>query len=625
MASIKDDQWQDSFPEPREYPRDYPITVHTFTSGVPSVEHYSMNKFLDGKVKLPDADFTFRWFHVPANNMEWVEKCVAKCAPQLSRLDERAWKLKLRPALPGIIPPRHSRQMEPSCIANEDLALNVNTPATAAEPDTSTSLPGPSSQGKLPKDEGLQQPLLTLYLPYMNWDSFGDYCSLRHTYRHRRPVKRQDSPRKKIEGHLARFLNSNLPVHPRRTLDQFYYSSLPNTEGRDKDQTISKWTGTNVEEEGRSEAVEDSLLIMVDQLWCWVLDDKTVLSFFPAHDAQYHGSGFTDLYHSIQKDCSSCKTVWHLYSILVKEATTYLFRQENKKFMDFVEMYRWVTGKKAAHQTSYFQEFQHPESGGPLSPAALDDQRELKLVLEVADIIDELKMIRYLIDKQREVLKALIVALLKLNPSSDNQHKQPLSQTMVYNNYFYEGSIMNIVVENQNHESVIGAAESSKILAQGIAVPARDSIVFIEEALAFLLTEIDDIRNHAEYTHKMLLDLLDLKQKTASLAEARSTTQQGRAIMLFTIITIIFLPLSFFTSYFGQNVSEITGSNQNPTTWDLWRIGTPITVVIIVSALFIAFCIMYPDSRLLFWRSDRRRHQIRDPLPLSNDIVEAIV
>lgn len=38
-----------------------------------------------------------------------------------------------------------------------------------------------------------------------------------------------------------------------------------------------------------------------------------------------------------------------------------------------------------------------------------------------------------------------------------------------------------------------------------------------------------------------LLDLLDLKSKTASLAEARSTTKQGQAVMLFTIVTIIFV------------------------------------------------------------------------------------
>jgi hypothetical protein len=45
----------------------------------------------------------------------------------------------------------------------------------------------------------------------------------------------------------------------------------------------------------------------------------------------------------------------------------------------------------------------------------------------------------------------------------------------------------------------------------------------------------------AVLTATKLLDLLDLKSKTASLAEARSTTKQGQAVMLFTIVTIIFV------------------------------------------------------------------------------------
>jgi hypothetical protein len=88
-------------------------------------------------------------------------------------------------------------------------------------------------------------------LPYMNWDSYGDYCSLRKTYGSRVPVKRHsNSPRNRMERDLATFLDVDLPIHPRRTLDQFYYSSLSNTERRDKDQTISKWTGPEVVEEG---------------------------------------------------------------------------------------------------------------------------------------------------------------------------------------------------------------------------------------------------------------------------------------------------------------------------------------------------------------------------------------
>jgi len=97
------------------------------------------------------------------------------------------------------------------------------------------------------------------------------------------------------------------------------------------------------------------------------------------------------------------------------------------------------------------------------------------------------------------------------------------------------------------------------------------------------------------------MDLLDLKTNAASLVEAHSSakeaqaaTAQGRAVMLFTIITVIFvsiysrslpniicdnavqLPLSFFTSYFGQNVREITGDDKNHSTWDLWRVASTL-------------------------------------------------
>jgi Mg2+ and Co2+ transporter CorA len=59
-----------------------------------------------------------------------------------------------------------------------------------------------------------------------------------------------------------------------------------------------------------------------------------------------------------------------------------------------------------------------------------------------------------------------------------------------------------------------------------------------------------------------------LKQQQASVVEAREavkqgeeTLKQGRSIMLFTVITIVFLPLSFFTGIFGMNTTELIGSS----------------------------------------------------------------
>ncbi|KAJ6006294.1 hypothetical protein N7451_004238 [Penicillium sp. IBT 35674x] len=117
----------------------------------------------------------------------------------------------------------------------------------------------------------------------------------------------------------------------------------------------------------------------------------------------------------------------------------------------------------------------------------------------------------------------------------------------------------------------------------------EDLMLQSNKQLRLLVGQLGSMQKDAEDAYRQVLNLLDLKQKASSLAEARSTTRQGKAIMLFTIVTIIFLPLSFFTSYFGQNVSEITGDSSNPSSWDLWRVGMPISLVIIFGALGIAF------------------------------------
>jgi hypothetical protein len=57
-------------------------------------------------------------------------------------------------------------------------------------------------------------------------------------------------------------------------LDQFYYPALDDTTAWDADQTVSKWSGRDLGTDGRNTAAPDSLLIMVDQLWCWVLDER---------------------------------------------------------------------------------------------------------------------------------------------------------------------------------------------------------------------------------------------------------------------------------------------------------------------------------------------------------------
>jgi hypothetical protein len=47
-------------------------------------------------------------------------------------------------------------------------------------------------------------------------------------------------------------------LHIRRTLDQYFYTTLDNTNARDRDQVLRRHTGSEI--------------IMVDQLWLWIVE-----------------------------------------------------------------------------------------------------------------------------------------------------------------------------------------------------------------------------------------------------------------------------------------------------------------------------------------------------------------
>lgn len=67
---------------------------------------------------------------------------------------------------------------------------------------------------------------------------------------------------------LRDHLHKDPPLHARRTLDQSYYWKLQNTDGRDEDQVVYRETkrGKNI--------LRTSRVIMVDQLWLYILDDS---------------------------------------------------------------------------------------------------------------------------------------------------------------------------------------------------------------------------------------------------------------------------------------------------------------------------------------------------------------
>jgi hypothetical protein len=72
---------------------------------------------------------------------------------------------------------------------------------------------------------------------------------------------------------ISRYLLSNPPLRIRRTLDQYMYYSIdyPSTAHRYKDQVVYRATQTGLEDE-RAGCSQGAQVLMVDQLWMWILD-----------------------------------------------------------------------------------------------------------------------------------------------------------------------------------------------------------------------------------------------------------------------------------------------------------------------------------------------------------------
>ena len=60
--------------------------------------------------------------------------------------------------------------------------------------------------------------------------------------------------------------------------------------------------------------------------------------------------------------------------------------------------------------------------------------------------------------------------------------------------------------------------------------------------------------------------------------------RQESAIMVFTIVTIVFLPLSFVATIFGMNTKDVRDMPYHQ--WVYWVTGVPLTVVVVLGSLW---------------------------------------
>ena len=130
----------------------------------------------------------------------------------------------------------------------------------------------------------------------------------------------------------------------------------------------------------------------------------------------------------------------------------------------------------------------------------------------------------------------------------------------------------------QNYLEVIDDSTYEKLS------PSRRAMHPYEEALG---------RACLDHLALVRLDYVDLMRRCAPLSDRTkqileiNEEDHGKAIMVFTVVTVIFLPLSFVTSYFGMNASDIRDMDETQAVF--WSVAIPLTCVTVGSCLLIGY------------------------------------
>ncbi|KAH6955850.1 hypothetical protein BKA56DRAFT_231914 [Ilyonectria sp. MPI-CAGE-AT-0026] len=380
-----------------------------------------------------------------------------------------------------------------------------------------------------------------------------------------------------IQGYLKSGAGGEVPpLQIRRTLDHYFYSHLDNTSKRDSDQVVQRYTSKIMDMEPK--------MFMVDQLWLWILDNDTVISCCPMRwdswetDPQAKpksntrpgdpsgnrpmtGEDFAvrendplNIYQAIAEYMSkirrdSIQNVEDLCRIITSSCLNAFDPHrvpEEFHFFDFMER---SIGDVIEQTTERFEEFQvmldtAAATNDLLSAVSIRIEAETNLLVEIEDIRDELGILRLVIEDQKFVIDDLEKIL---SPDSDEA--------------FHPAHVRkdHILKDNRVLESHFARIKRMEGLTAR-AIQSLRSLLKLKQQHASL-SEAHSARRLAEYNtdqarlatsyNKLVADQLTMAGK-----QAEQTAKQANVLLLFTVVTAVFLPLSFMTSFFTIEIAS---------------------------------------------------------------------
>ncbi|KAK7403322.1 hypothetical protein QQX98_010911 [Neonectria punicea] len=288
--------------------------------------------------------------------------------------------------------------------------------------------------------------------------------------------------------------------------------------------------------------------LMVRQLWLWKLDDNTIITAIPARKNETMAD---DLFETIrQGNLDTLRTPSDLIKRIVFEAVTLVNEFKWAGLGEHVlDIFEGQIGYETDEEARFFKNFTtndwSPEVSNIIRQAAESTWR-------VKDIRDELRLLRQLFETQLKVVKDVAEILW---PS-----RLPGQPT----------------------------------LTKDVRKALRESFVH-DTSLETLIERTHRMDRDASTTLEGLSNIIQAMQAQASLKEAEAARFMNFIILPFTIVTVIFTPLSFLTSLFAINTSGFPHNEEGElrltSGWLSWRmvvgeISTLIPLLLLVLVIY---------------------------------------
>ncbi|RYP13167.1 hypothetical protein DL767_010860 [Monosporascus sp. MG133] len=425
------------------------------------------------------------------------------------------------------------------------------------------------------------------------------------------------------------YIGHDLPLNARRTLDQYGYPSLRDTYARDDDQMLYKLTKERVappsknkqdmydtgaereqstgfslrspfprsaetsvmseaasykyeSEEDLESDILDGNVLMVDQLWLWAVDTTTLTTFFPKRESYpTEGPMFqqADLRNSVYNELNGdltgrCENALDLAAFVVLHAVTVLLDRTSHPDLEIFRIFEEAIGVLSERMTFSLKGFRMQTFRGRMSDESSDGSD-----LEDNTSASIKRRHRQELEQAERENREHTSALLELRDMEDELN-----------------TMRNLFAEQQATIQTMKARYDTPEL-RDLTVNGRGFLGEALERLEEYKKQTNDMIDRVDTTRKDYEKLLEMVQRQAQVDEVRWSrlqtelaSSQNLSVMIFTTFTVIFLPLSFFTSLFGMNTAEWGGADDNFLSLrTIGAVSLPASALIVAASLVAAF------------------------------------